>query len=242
MKILALDTATEGCSVALERSGERFSRFERVDNNHGQRLPEMVHGVLADAKMPTGELTAIVCGHGPGSFSGVRIAVAYAKGMAAGLGIPLQGVSSLALLAQGLHRKYRSDLVLPAIDARMGQIYLGLYDIVGGRAHALVPDCVCEPGKITEVLPRIGAKRVLGGGTGWARYESMFLDLLPAGSVEAIDPQALPDALDALDLVDPADVARLTETASLTPRYLRDRVALTREEQEAARRSRDEGV
>lgn len=242
MKILALDTATEGCSVALECDGDRFSRFEHVGNSHGQRLPEMVNSVLTEAKISAGELNALVCGVGPGSFSGVRIAVAYAKGMAAGLGIPLHGISSLALVAQGLFRRHRQELVLAAIDARMDQIYLGLFEVVDSRAQACLPDCVCNPDRIGTILPSFGSRKVVAGGSGWARYESLLLEQLPTGCVQAIDPQALPAAQDALDLVVRIDSAHLSGTMPATPRYLRDRVALTREEQEAVRRSRERNV
>ena len=238
MLILSLDTATDGFSVALGRDGDRFSRFERVNNTHGQRLPQMVNSVLAEANASMADLSALVCGQGPGSFSGVRIAVAYAKGVSAGLGKPLHGISSLALLAQGLRRKHQAELVLAATDARMGQVYLGLYEVVDGRVHSLMPDCVCDPEQVEEILPFIGSRRISGGGSGWARYEPLFREGLPADSIGAVDASALPDAWDALDLVDPEDLANTNELTPLTPRYLRDRVALTREEQEAARRSR----
>lgn len=237
MMTLALDTATEGCSVALERDGERFSRFERVNNSHGQRLPQMVNDVLADADASMVDLNALVCGQGPGSFSGVRVAVAYAKGVSAALRIPLRGISSLALLAQGLHRRHRSELVMAAMDARMGQIYLGFFNIVDGRVNSLVPDCVCNPDMVGDILPQIGTRRILGGGSGWGRYESLFRDLLPAGSIETVDALALPDARNAFDLVNSADLANTNEMVPLMPKYLRNRVALTREEQNAARRS-----
>lgn len=235
MKRLALDTATEACSVALEIDGQRLSRFVVSGREHSRHLPAMLHELLAEAGLSLTQLDGLICGIGPGSFAGVRIGVAYAKGLAAGLELPVAGVSSLAMLAQGAIRKHGADRVLAAIDARMSQVYFGVYAGQGGHATALVGDAVCDsPDVEAGAMPASG--RVVAVGTGWGRYRKQLDQALQPLCYEVADDAALPDALDALDLVrmldrnDPA-----LQSAALLPQYLRHRVALTRAEQAAAR-------
>ena len=101
MKIFALDTATEACSVALWLDGETVERFEIAGRDHTQRLPAMAKALMADAGLAWSQLDGLVCGIGPGSFAGVRIGVAYTQGLALAHGQPVVGVSSLAMLAAG---------------------------------------------------------------------------------------------------------------------------------------------
>lgn len=238
MTLLALDTATEGCSVALDCNGQRISLFERVGRDHAQVLPRMVHSVLSRAGIRTEELDGIICGIGPGSFSGVRVGVAYAKGMSVGLTIPLAGVSSLALLAQQALRVSSAGQVLAAIDARMGQVYFGHYGFVGGRARALISECVCNPDEVPASRPDLEPAPVIAIGSGWMRYGDRLTQQLHLMQIDEITADALPDARDALDLIRSSELCgRDVDPDSVTPRYLRNRVAMTREEQAMARLS-----
>ena len=238
MRLLALDTATEGCSVALDWDGRRISLFERVGRHHTEALPRMVQSVLSTTGIRIDELEGLICGVGPGSFSGVRVGVAYAKGMAAGLAIPLACVSSLALLAQQALRVHSAGEVLTASDARMDQVYFGLYDFVGGRARSLIRECVCNPDRVPSSLPNRGSAPVIAMGSGWARYRAQLRRQLHFIQIDEIEAGALPDARDALDLIRPSDLCGYdADPASVVPRYLRNRVAMTRQEQEIARMS-----
>ena len=106
MKLLALDTATEACSVALWLDGRIEQRYEAVGRGHSQRLPQMLQELLVDCGVAAGQLDGIACGIGPGSFAGVRIGVGFAKGLALGLDRPVLPVTSLAMLAQGAIRQH----------------------------------------------------------------------------------------------------------------------------------------
>lgn len=120
-RILALDTATEACSVALWNDGEIHSLFEICPREHTQRILPMVQQVLADSGLTLKDLDALAFGQGPGSFTGVRIGIGIAQGLALGADLPLLGVSSLAAMAQGAFRQMQATQVLAAIDARMGK-------------------------------------------------------------------------------------------------------------------------
>lgn len=227
---LALDTATEACSVALSLDGRIHARFEIVDRSHTQRLLPMVKDLLAEIGRPISRLDGIACGIGPGSFAGVRIGVGVVKGLALAADLPVVGVSSLAMLAQGAHRRFDAPRVVAVIDARMKEVYVGTYELgADKRMQALIPDRVC---------PATDAPRLAGGpwaaaGTGWGPYEAA-LRVAIAADLAGIDACALPDAADALTLGIPVlQAGRGNSADGLVPAYLRDRVALTLLEQQA---------
>ncbi|MGH8050645.1 MAG: tRNA (adenosine(37)-N6)-threonylcarbamoyltransferase complex dimerization subunit type 1 TsaB, partial [Arenimonas sp.] len=122
MKLLAFETATEACSVALYIDGEVYERFDIVPKQHTQLALPWAEQLLADAGIKKSQLDAIAVGIGPGAFTGVRLAVALVQGIALALDKPVLPVSTLAALAmQGADLK--CDRILAAIDARMGEIY-----------------------------------------------------------------------------------------------------------------------
>ncbi|SFN47239.1 tRNA threonylcarbamoyladenosine biosynthesis protein TsaB [Izhakiella capsodis] len=126
-RILALDTATEACSVALSDGQEVLTKFELCAREHTQRILPLVQQILAEAGLALNQLDALAFGRGPGSFTGVRIGIGIAQGLAFGAGLPLIGVSSLETMAQGAWRLHRAQRVLAAIDARMGEVYWAQY-------------------------------------------------------------------------------------------------------------------
>lgn len=230
---LALDTATEACSVALAVDGRVLERFEPMQREHTARLLPLVYEVLAQAGRTLAQVDGLVCGIGPGSFAGLRIGVGVAKGLALARDLPVAGVSSLAMLAQRALREPAVAQVVAVIDARMSEIYWGAYRRgADGRATAVLPDQVCAAGSV----PRLPAGGWHAVGTGWGRYPEELRDAFgaePAG----IDAAALPHAEDALTLGVPELVAgRAGSADALAPAYLRDRVALTLAEQAALRR------
>ena len=127
MRILAIDTATEACSVALWNDGTTFAHFELCPREHTQRILPLVRAALADAEVKLTDLDALAFGRGPGSFTGVRIGIGIAQGLALGAELPMIGVSTLATMAQGAWRKTGATRVLAAIDARMGEVYWAEY-------------------------------------------------------------------------------------------------------------------
>lgn len=103
-RILAIDTATEACSVALWNQGETHALFELCPREHTQRILPMVQQVLAESGVTLAELDALAFGRGPGSFTGVRIGIGIAQGLALGADLPMLGVSTLQTMAQGAWR------------------------------------------------------------------------------------------------------------------------------------------
>lgn len=128
MNILALDTATEACSVAVLRDGtEVFAEFELAPRQHNRLLPLMLDKVLVSAGISRQAISHCAYTSGPGAFTGVRIATAQAQGIGLALDIPLIPVSTLAVLAQQCFDEMPVQKVISCIDARMGEIYWGQY-------------------------------------------------------------------------------------------------------------------
>lgn len=233
MKLLAIDTATEACSVALWLDGAVHERFELAGREHSARLLPMLHALLAEAGVSLPQLDGIACGVGPGSFAGVRIGVGFVKGLALGLDRPVLPVSSLAMLAQGAMRVHGAQRVLAAIDARMQEVYFGVYLAEDGLAMLQGEERVAAP----DQLPVPAAASYLACGSGWRSHGEALHGHFRV-SLGVVDGEALPHAADALL---PAQVAfaagKGIDAAALQPMYLRNRVALTKAEQEAAKKS-----
>ena len=230
MRLLAFETATEACSVAVSVDGEVRERFAIAPRRHtGLALP-WADALLAEAGLAKSQLDAIAVGRGPGAFTGVRLAVAIARGIALALDRPVLPVSTLAALAA----RATGGRVIAAIDARMGEVYLGAFEQAGGDVRALDAEAVVRPDEAG--VPAGGGWH--GVGTGFDAADGALRRRLGA-TLDLVDATALPHA---------ADVARLAALAfargegiapeRLEPAYLRDNVALTLEQQEALRAAR----
>jgi tRNA threonylcarbamoyladenosine biosynthesis protein TsaB len=216
--LLALDTSTEACSVALLHEQRVLARHEVIPRLHAQRLLPMIGEVLAEAGIALGALDAIAFGRGPGAFTGVRIAIGVVQGLAFALQRPVLPISDLAVLAQRAHREHAATQVAAAIDARMDEVYWGCYRLQEGEMRLAGAEAVLPPERAG--LPREARGEWFGAGTGWG-YAAR-LPVTPA----ALDASLLPHAEDLLALARfawsrgeglPADAAQ--------PVYLRDRVA-----------------
>jgi tRNA threonylcarbamoyladenosine biosynthesis protein TsaB len=234
MKLLAIDTATEACSVALSIDGDCRERFEVAGREHSQKLPAMFASLLAEAGIAASQLDGLVAGIGPGSFAGVRIGVSFVKGLGLGLDRPAVGISSLAMLAQAAIAR-GAQWSLPAIDARMSQVYIGIYQSVGGLAQLRGEEAVLAPEQWCPSVTEAESGAAAAVGSGWQAWGDVLLGrLMQAPSW--IDGAALPHARDALLLAQAEFAAgRAGSAAQLLPNYLRNRVALTQTEQIAAR-------
>ena len=225
MRVLAVDAATEACSVALLSGDELISRSAEGGRPHAQQVLGMVEAVLAEAEASLSMLDGIAASIGPGAFTGVRISVAVAQGLAFGAGLRVVPVSTLEALAlQAVQRGGR--LALACLDARMGEVYWGCFaaDLARGLI-ASGPASVGPPESV--VLPVPGAYR--GIGRGFGAYPA--LAALPGLKLDPKDTTALPNAREFARL----GVLRLQreegmDPADLSPLYLRDKVALTEAE------------
>ncbi len=126
MLVLALDTATEACSVALLKGDELIGRSAEGGLSHAQEILGMVEAVLAEAQLSLSMLDGIAASIGPGAFTGVRISVAVAQGLAFGAGLPVVPVTTLEALALQLLRRGAAH-ALACLDARMGEVYWGCF-------------------------------------------------------------------------------------------------------------------
>lgn len=232
MKLLAIDTSTEACSAALWLDDELRERYEISGRDHTQKLMPQVASLLAECGVGYKQLDGIVCGHGPGSFAGVRIGVGYVKGLGLALDRPVLGVSSLAMLALRAAREHKATQVLSAIDARMNEVYFGAFEVIEGKLRELAPEVVVPP----TAVPAMSAGRWVAAGTGWGTYRDVLSSAVAVDLVEVL-PEALPHAGDALLLALPEFAAgRAVNADALTPVYLRNKVALTLVEQAALRK------
>src|SRR5688572_16016384 len=146
-KILAIETATEACSVALLHGGKTLQRFEHRPQAQADLVLPMIEAVLSEAGLKTQDLDAIAYGRGPGSFTGLRIAAAVTQGIAVATGLPVIPVSTLAVIAQGVYRVHGREKVIAAIDARMQEIYWGYYRLQNGLMTAVGDEQVSPPDK-----------------------------------------------------------------------------------------------
>ena len=173
MRILAIDTATEACSVALWNDGTTFAHFELCPREHTQRILPLVRAALADADVKLTDLDALAFGRGPGSFTGVRIGIGIAQGLALGAELPMIGVSTLATMAQGAWRKTGATRVLAAIDARMGEVYWAEYQRdADGVWHGEETEAVLKPEAVSERLLQLDGSWAMVG-TGWGAWPEL---------------------------------------------------------------------
>jgi tRNA threonylcarbamoyladenosine biosynthesis protein TsaB len=229
MKLLAFETATEACSVALYVDGQVLERFEIAPRRHAELSLPWAEALLAEAGVARSQLDAIALGRGPGAFTGVRLAIAIAQGIALALDRPLVPVSTLQVLA--LRAPAGADQVLSSIDARMGEVYVARQVRVDGQWQLRGEEIVCAPEAV--VLPE--GTRWFGVGTGFGAADGLLATRL-GDQLDGVDAQALPRASDLLTLAVPA-FARGEGMAPerVEPAYLRNNVALTLVEQHAAR-------
>ncbi|MBE2211558.1 MAG: tRNA (adenosine(37)-N6)-threonylcarbamoyltransferase complex dimerization subunit type 1 TsaB [Xanthomonadaceae bacterium] len=232
MKLIALETSTEACSVAVLDEDVLIERFEVAPRRHAELTLPWAEALLAEAGLARKELNAVAVGRGPGAFTGVRLGVSLAQGMALALDIPAIAVSTLAALAMRAPM-VDGQRILAAIDARMGEVYWATFEVRDGLPQPLGDERVGAPESVEIV-----GDGWHGVGTGFAAQEGQLAWQLEPQMVQ-VDAEALPHA---------ADIARLAEAAHargeavaperLEPAYLRNQVALTLAEQQALRDSR----
>ncbi len=217
-RLLALDTTTEACSAALWSKGGIVSdRFVVEPRGHTQRLLPMIDSLLADAGWTLSDLDGIACTRGPGSFTGVRVGVSAAQGLAFAADLPVMALSTLAVLAwQGRALAPQYERWQVAMDARMGEIYTAAWQVDPQGLTELEPEALMAPDQLQVRSADTACGRI---GAGWAlppldRWGSTVAENLPsaryaatlAGLLAARDPSiwGTPD--------------------QLQPVYLRDRV------------------
>jgi tRNA threonylcarbamoyladenosine biosynthesis protein TsaB len=222
MSVLALETATEACSVALAHEGKVHARFEIAPREHARMALAAIEGLLEESGTRREDIEWIAFGRGPGAFTGVRIATSLAHGLAMGLGLRLMPISTLEAVAWTAFSRGEADEVLVALDARMGEVYWCAYGQRDGLPEALCEEMVVAP---DQVPPVPAPERFHGLGTGWGPYRDVLEKVL-GGAPVVIDAERLPSAQAVLELA----LARRqsgvepVEPELAQPVYLRDQV------------------
>ncbi|TYK64434.1 tRNA (adenosine(37)-N6)-threonylcarbamoyltransferase complex dimerization subunit type 1 TsaB [Colwellia echini] len=171
MNYLALDASTEACSVALEVNGKMFSRYELCPQSHSLRLLPMIDDVLQEANIKLTELDGLIFGQGPGSFTGVRIGVGVAQGLAFSANLPVVGVSSLQAMAQSAFLTHGETKVVAAIDARMAEVYNGYFELDENNImQEKQSEAVTPPEQLDAHLSSVVKSTFYAVGTGWDAY------------------------------------------------------------------------
>jgi len=254
MRILALDTSTEYCSVALLVDEHCVERSERAGQRHSELLLPMIRAVLDDGGVAMHALDGCAVGIGPGSFTGLRIGCGVGQGLAFAAKLPVIGVCSLEAIAETQRTRSGSRRVLAALDARMQEVYVAAYEHDGTAWNTVLAPAVLPPDAVslpqTEEKPSRLAEQVTANvaaastghrplwyaaGNGFAAYPVLLERL--AEDIETSDSATLPSA---------AAIARLgaasfsqglgIDARDLAPLYVRHRVALTTAERDAGAR------
>jgi len=230
MKLLAVETATEACSAALSIDGVISERFELAPRHHTKLILPMIDELMREAGLKPTELDALAFGCGPGSFTGIRIATGVIQGLAFGLDLPVVRVSTLAAMAQEFFDRSEQSLAFTAMDARMEEIFWGVYqrdalgfaELIGNEAviAAELVDCPIESSGV-------------GIGSAWGVYADKLISRL-AGRVSHYESDVLPRAALIARLGVQGFMQGLAVPVELAmPVYLRDKVAKTEAERAA---------
>jgi len=220
MRILALDTSTEACSVALLLDGELRMRFQLTERSHAELVLPMVEGVLEDAGISLTDLDGLAFGRGPGAFTGLRIACGVVQGLALGADLLVAPVSSLAAVAEQVPAAAGGN-VLVCNDARMGEVYWGMYRREGdGSITPLSDEVVSPPDAVGAGMAPAGH----AAGNALPRYPALAERLRAAGLQfhEGVYPRA--DAVARLGEIELA-AGRGVSAEHALPVYVRDDVA-----------------
>lgn len=227
MKILALDTCTEMCSVALLNQNQLFEQAISTQRGHSERVLGMLDELLHQAGVSLKDIDVLAFGRGPGSFTGVRVGVGVAQGIAFARQLPVIPVSTLAAVAQRAIDEFGAKHIAVALDARMGEIYAAHYRDENGLAVLCGREQVCPPGQFTP----LDENKWFAAGTGWQEHgetlKATFADQLSGEDVTLLPTAAAMTKL-ARSL---AEQGQTIAAEHAVPVYLRDNVAKKKGEQ-----------
>lgn len=219
MKLLALDTSSTACSIALQIDQKIFSQHVIMPMQQAQSILPMIKNLLDETNLKLNELDAIAFGKGPGSFTGIRIAASVAQGLSFGAKLPVIAISSLQALAQAAYDSLDWKRLLVAVDARMQEVYWGTYVINSkGLAELIGEEMINSPNNI----PFFEDQSWSGVGNGWEVYRERISHL-----PQKMDATILPTATAILALAGEKWLNKedLLKPEEALPTYLRLEVA-----------------
>ena len=229
-KILAIDTSTQACSCALYLDGITSEVFDIIPRQHASELLPKITALMQDHDTVYADLDAVAYGRGPGSFTGLRIASGVTQGIAFGADLPVIPVSTLASMAYQLTDSDNIEVVFSTLDARIDEVYWGVYGISEGSIVLLGEEGLCKPELLPAVLPGlVSSSAMAGAGSGID-----FLQRMPECYREWITVQR-PDIYPRAGAIAELAVDYLQKGLSQSPEevcpvYLRDKVAHSRQD------------
>ncbi len=219
VKLLGIDASTECCSAALLLGDKVYQKLQIAPQGHTKLLLPMVDELLQEHNLALNDLDAIACGKGPGSFTGVRIGVSMAQGLAFGADKKLIGIGDLEALAYKAMTDTNLNKAIAIIDARMGEVYLGIYEKSADKLKALIEECVVKPNEAHDIIAKtIKDESFAICGTGIVTYSEITFGL--ANLIRA--PQDLPQASSIVLLA--KDSGEALDPELVLPQYVRDTV------------------
>ncbi len=227
--VLAIDASTEQSSVALNYKGQTLSQVCNIPKSHAQALLPMVDQLLSDANITLCQLDAIAVTLGPGSFTGVRICLSIAQGLAYGAGVPLVGANSLEVLAYGVQAEgcfdsVKHKYVLSCLDARMAEVYWAGYRIEEESLIEVEAPSVVSPSQFNQSVNPYRIDSIIGG-------HGLSVDEVDDSGFSACLPNELPLAKNLLSIWNDdgfntaLNRARSRGLDAIEPLYLRNEVA-----------------
>ncbi|MEI4260007.1 MAG: tRNA (adenosine(37)-N6)-threonylcarbamoyltransferase complex dimerization subunit type 1 TsaB [Candidatus Dasytiphilus stammeri] len=172
MRILALDTSTEVCSVALFNHGKINWTLEYCYRNHSQRLLPLIQQILMEGQIYLQNLDMVAYSKGPGSFNGLRIGMGVAQGLGIGADLSMIGVSTLALLAETSWRIMGTKRVLVALEAKIGLFYWAEYRRDNISWYGKETETVLSTVEITNRISQLTGSWGIAG-NGWVKYPNL---------------------------------------------------------------------
>lgn len=218
MNLVALETSTEYCSLAVSRDARVFARSVHAGQRHSELALPVLRELLQQAGLDMRAIDGIAYGAGPGSFTGLRIACGIAQGLALARNLPVAGIGTLLALAEDCG----ADKVIACLDARMGEVYHGAYCRSGGKWIEMHAPSLCRP----AAVPQVEGGGWIACGSGF-RVHAAALARCYEGRIARTDADAVPNAEAMLRLALEAFASgQGADAASAAPLYVRDKVAL----------------
>lgn len=218
VNLIALETSTEYCSLAVSRGAQVFERSFHAGQRHSELALPALRDLLQRAALNMQVIQGIAYGAGPGSFTGLRIACGMAQGLALARDLPVAGVGTLLALAENCG----ADKVIACLDARMGEVYHAAYRKSGGNWIEIHAPALHRP----DSVPAVEGGEWMGCGSGFRVYGETLAQCYE-GAISRTDADAVPNAVAMLRLATPVFAAgRGVDAAAAVPLYVRDKVAL----------------
>lgn len=219
MNFLAFDTSTSACSVALSCDEQIFNKHIIQPRGHANLILGMIESLLKKAEITMSDISIVVFGQGPGSFTGLRIAAGVCQGIAYSQDIPVIALSSLRILAQGVYRETQQENVAILQDARMSEIYWGCYTLSKGIMHLSGIENVSKP----EMIQLASNKNWYSVGEALSNYQEK---LIFSDKVVVNKEFNYPNAIDMIALAKyEFDLNNCIKAEHVVPVYIRNQVA-----------------